>query len=121
MTINGQDFLIEESTVTAIQQAFSQSTLTSKQLVDYYLNRIETLNPILRAVVELNPDARYLAVIADEEREKARQNGRELGALHGIPVLVKDTIGTKDKMGTTAGLYALVGSVVVRDIRLWRG
>ncbi|XP_021753116.1 putative amidase C869.01 [Chenopodium quinoa] len=111
MANDGQDFPIEEATITAIHQAFSQNKLTCRQLVDYYLNRIETLNPILRAVVEINPDAQALADVADQERE----NGHQLGALHGIPVLVKDTIGTKDKMGTTAGSYALVGSVVARE------
>ncbi|XP_010690416.2 probable amidase At4g34880 [Beta vulgaris subsp. vulgaris] len=115
MTTNDQDFQFEEATITTIHQAFSQNTLTCTQLVDYYLNRIETLNPILRAVVEVNPDARALAKLADDERDNARGNGAELGALHGVPVLVKDTIGTKDKMGTTAGSYALVGSVVARD------
>lgn len=115
MATNGQDFPFEEATITAIHQAFSQNKLTCRQLVDYYLNRIETLNSILRAVIEVNPDARALADVADEERYNARQNGGKLGALHGIPVLVKDTIGTNDKMGTTAGSYALVGSVVARD------
>ncbi|KAL2937178.1 hypothetical protein RDABS01_020627 [Bienertia sinuspersici] len=115
MATECQDFQIEEATITAIHEAFSQNHPTCTQLVDYYLNRIETLNPILRAVVEVNPDARDLAKLLDEEREKARENGGVLGALHGIPVLVKDTIGTKDKMGTTAGSYALMGSVVARE------
>lgn len=105
------DFPVQETTIKAIHEAFSQKKLTCRQLVDYYLDRIETLNPILRAVVEANPDARSLANRADEERE----NGGVLGALHGIPVLVKDTIATKDKLSTTAGSYALVGSVVARD------
>ena len=38
-----------------------------------------------------------------------------MGELHGVPVLLKDSIATKDKLNTTAGSYALLGSVVPRD------
>ena len=44
-----------------------------------------------------------------------RTAGTVRSALHGIPFLVKDNIATKDKMETTAGSWALVGSVVARD------
>ncbi|KAH9624228.1 hypothetical protein KSS87_021654 [Heliosperma pusillum] len=115
MSSNDQHFQIQEATITSIQQAFSQNKLTSTQLVDLYLNQIETLNPILRAVVEVNPDARDIAKRADQDRHNSSENGIKLGALHGIPVLLKDTIGTNDKLGTTAGSYALVGSKVARD------
>lgn len=79
--------------------------------MEFYLNQIETLNPILRSVVEVNPDALDLADEAD------RRRGRDdLGrSLNGIPVLLKDTIATKDKLNTTAGSYALLGSVAARD------
>lgn len=69
---------------------------------------------MLRGVVEVNPDARDLADEADRERESNRDR-RSLGGLHGIPVLLKDSIGTKDKLNTTAGSHALVGSTVARD------
>jgi len=62
----------------------------------------------------VNPDARDQAKNADEERRENRGR-RSLGDLHGIPVLLKDTIGTQDKLNTSAGSYALVGSVVARD------
>ncbi|KAF5951616.1 hypothetical protein HYC85_009560 [Camellia sinensis] len=112
LTMNGQEFTIEEATIREIQQAFADNKLTSRQLVDFYLNRIQELNPVLRGVVEVNPDARDLADEADREKQS---NGGSLGDLHGIPLLVKDTIGTKDKMNTTAGSYALIGSEVARD------
>ncbi len=56
-TSNGQDFTIEVTSIEEIQRAFTENRLTSRQLVDYYLDRIEMLNPLLRSVVEVNPDA----------------------------------------------------------------
>uniref|UniRef100_A0A2N9HM64 Amidase domain-containing protein n=1 Tax=Fagus sylvatica TaxID=28930 RepID=A0A2N9HM64_FAGSY len=114
-TINGQDFTIEETSIEEIQRAFTENRLTSRQLVDYYLDRIETLNPLLRSVVEVNPDAQDQADEADRERGMKGDRSILLGELHGIPVLLKDTIATKDKLNTTAGSYALLGSVVPRD------
>lgn len=63
------------------------------------------------AVMQLNPDAVSIAEALDAEREA----GTVRGPLHGIPFLVKDNIASKDKMETTAGSWALVGSVVPRD------
>ncbi|KAL3522453.1 hypothetical protein ACH5RR_015287 [Cinchona calisaya] len=118
--MEGNSFTIEEATIEEIHQGFVQKKLTTRQLVDYYLQKIQTLNPILRGVIEVNPDARELADKADEEREAERKKnggglGTTLGELHGIPVLLKDTIGTNDKLNTTAGSYALLGSKVPRD------
>lgn len=113
--INGEDFTLEEATIEGIQRAFAESKLTSRELVDFYLDRIETLNPLLRSVVEVNPDARAQADEADRERGRTSNGDRLLGELHGIPVLLKDTIATKDKLNTTAGSFALLGSVVPRD------
>ncbi|KAK3028467.1 hypothetical protein RJ639_040036 [Escallonia herrerae] len=107
-------FPIEEATIKDLQSAFADNKLTSRQLVDFYIRRIKTLNPVLRAVIEVNPDAQELADKADRERNSNGERGW-LGELHGIPVLVKDTIGTRDKLNTTAGSYALLGSEVARD------
>ncbi|KAL7236981.1 hypothetical protein ACSBR1_020130 [Camellia fascicularis] len=107
------EFPIREATVRDIQIAFHQNKLTSKKLVQFYIREIERLNPVLRAVIEVNPDAVKLARKADLEREANATVSRSL--LHGIPILVKDNIATKDKMNTTAGSYALLGSVVPRD------
>ncbi|KAK4477200.1 hypothetical protein RD792_016414 [Penstemon davidsonii] len=110
--IYGHDFEIEEATIKDVQRAFTGKKLTSRQLVDFYLTRIESLNPVLRGVIEVNPDALHQAERADVERE--RNNGSR-PSLHGIPVLLKDSIATKDKLNTTGGSYALLGAVVPRD------
>lgn len=108
-------FTLHEATIEGIQRAFEDDRLTSRKLVEFYLRQIETLNPALRGVVEVNPDARDQADEADRRRRWSSGSDRRRGELEGIPVLVKETIATKDKMNTTAGSYALLGSVVPRD------
>jgi amidase len=76
-----------------------------------YLSRIASLNPLLHAVIETNPNAISIAQHLDSERRK----GQIRGPLHGIPILVKDNIATRDNMETTAGSLALVGSTVPAD------
>ncbi|KAJ1694894.1 hypothetical protein LUZ63_011592 [Rhynchospora breviuscula] len=105
-------FDFTEATVDSIQEAFRNRSLNSVQLVQHYLSMIRKLNPRLRAVIEVNPDALTLAAQADLDRERNQSNRNRL---HGIPILVKDNIGTADKLNTTAGSFALLGSVVSRD------
>ena len=111
--ITGYGFSIREATIHDLQFAFKQNQLTSRQLVEFYLGEIRRLNPILKGIIEVNPDALYEADKADHERNAKAP--KSLSGLHGIPILVKDTIGTKDKLNTTAGSFALLGSVVPRD------
>ncbi|XP_057966604.1 probable amidase At4g34880 isoform X1 [Malania oleifera] len=110
-----RSFPIREATVDDLQVAFKQNKLTSKQLVEFYLREIRRLNPVLRGVIEVNPNALDLADKADRERKLAKSPTGSLSKLHGIPILVKDNIATKDKLNTTAGSYALLGSTVPRD------
>ena len=63
------------------------------------------------AILELNPDLLQIASTLDAEREA----GTIRSPLHGIPFIVKDNIATKDNMETTAGSWALLGSIVPRD------
>ncbi|RID77420.1 hypothetical protein BRARA_A00337, partial [Brassica rapa] len=102
------------ATLEDIRLAFNEKRLTSKQLVEFYLEEISNLNPILFAVIETNPDALIQAENADRERE-LKDVTTELPFLHGVPILLKDLISTKDKLNTTAGSLALLGSVVRRD------
>ncbi|XP_049353921.1 probable amidase At4g34880 [Solanum verrucosum] len=106
-------FSFKETTIDNIHKAFKQNKLTSRQLVEFYLNEIQRSNPILKGIIEVNPDALILADKADQERKS--NASKSLSRLHGIPVLVKDNIATKDKLNTTAGSLALVGSIVPQD------
>ncbi|MDQ0652842.1 amidase family protein [Pseudomonas cedrina] len=79
--------------------------LTSADLVTYLQERIRKVDPQLRSVIELNPEA--LATARELDRERA--SGKVRGPLHGIPILLKDTIETAG-MQTSAGAFGLVGA-----------
>jgi amidase len=103
-----------EATVAQLQAEMAAGKLTSEQLTREYLARIAALDqsgPGVNSVIELNPDALNMAKQAD----KLRKQGKVLGPLHGIPVLLKDNIGTGDKMQTSAGSFALVGKPAKQD------
>ncbi|GCE12727.1 amidase [Tengunoibacter tsumagoiensis] len=102
---------IEEATIAELQAAMSQGKLTACQLTELYIERIQTLNPQLHAILEINPDALKIANALDQERASTGPRG----PLHGIPVLLKDNIATADLMETTAGSLALLGARPPRD------
>src|SRR5499427_4473500 len=109
-----QHFQYEEMTVAQLQAGMTSGKFTSHQLVQAYLARIAELDkkgPALRAVMEINPDALAIADSMDAERKAKGPRG----PLHGIPVLIKDNIDTADRMMTTAGSLALVGSKPPKD------
>jgi len=85
---------------------------SSLQVTNEYLRRIEKIDksgPALNAVIEVNPEAQQIAARLDAAPKNKR------GPLHGVPVLVKDNIDTHDRMTTTAGSLALMGSIAPRD------
>jgi len=103
-----------EATVAQLQAEMASGRLTSERLTQVYITRILALDqsgPGVNAVIELNPDALAMARHADA----LRRRGIVLGPLHGIPVLLKDNIDTGDRMQTSAGSFALVGSPALRD------
>ena len=105
---------LEEVSVQALQQGLGSGKFTARQLVEKYLSRIAALDrngPQLNSVIEVNPEALAIADALDKERESKGARG----PLHGIPVLIKDNIGTGDRMETTAGSLALVGGKPGRD------
>src|SRR3954453_16851926 len=105
---------LNEATVAQLQAMMAGGQLSSVQITQYYLDRINALDqngPGVNAVIELNPDALSLAANADAMRKK----GKVLGPLHGIPVLLKDNIDTGDQMQTTAVSFALVGKPAKKD------
>lgn len=103
-----------EADIRHLQRQMRLGRLTSTELTAGLLNRIKKLNPVLHAVIETNPDALRIA----HRRDAQRRAGRARGPLHGIPVLLKDNIATADRMETTAGSLALVGSEVPADAPL---
>jgi amidase len=107
-------FELEEATAVELQKRMESGQDTSRSICEKYMARIEALDkqgPTFRAVLEINPDALAIADSLDSERKA----GKVRGPLHGIPVLIKDNIGTADRMQTTAGSLALVGAVPARD------
>ena len=107
-------FDLEEATIADLQRRMERGEDTARSLVEKYTARIERLDrqgPALRSVIELNPDALTIADRLDAER---RQTGAR-GALHGIPILIKDNIATADRMTTTAGSLALEGVRAPQD------
>jgi amidase len=93
-----------EATIADLQSKMKSGKLTSRRLVEMYLDRIKEIDPKIRSVLELNPDAMAIADGLDKERKR----GKVRSMLHGIPVLIKDNIDTADKMHTTAGSLALL-------------
>src|SRR5262245_1644148 len=101
-----------EKTIPQLSALMASGELTSLELTRGYLKRIGDINPLIRAVIETNPNAESIAARLDNER---RQRRGLRGPLHGIPILVKDNIATDDQMQTTAGSLALVNSRVPGD------
>src|SRR6266498_2446323 len=113
-------FKWDEATIAELQAAMEAGKLTSRRLVEAYIQRIRLIDLSgvqLNSVIEVNPDALAIANSLDRER---RLNGIR-GPLHGIPILVKDNFATDDQMETTAGSLALLGSRVPRDAFVVKG
>ena len=105
---------MEELTISQIQEQMASGRLTARSLTEAYLAAIDQLDrhgPMLNAIIEINPDALAIAAALDAEREQSGPRG----PLHGIPVVLKDNIDTADKMMTTAGSLALLGSIAASD------
>lgn len=101
-------FDVEEATVAELQAKMRSGELTARKIAETYIARINEIDPKLRSVVEINPDAIAIADGLDRERKR----GKVRGPLHGIPILIKDNIDTADKMKTTAGSLALMDAPV---------
>lgn len=97
---------IGDATILELQRRMEQGRVSARTLVDWYEERISDSDGLIGSVIELNPAARTIAEALDVERGC----GKVRGALHGIPILLKDNVATDDGMGTTAGSLALVGA-----------
>src|SRR5262249_51222756 len=106
----------DEITLANLQAGMKSGKFTARSLTEKYLQRIAALDqdrqgPRLNSVIELNPDAE--AIAAELDREFRNKGPRS--PLHGVPVLIKDNIGTADRMKTSAGSLALAGSTPAQD------
>ena len=106
--------LMKEHTILELQSLMQSGKLTSRKIVEFYLERIkkiDTTGPRLNSIIEVNPDALKIADDLDAERKASGPRG----IMHGIPVVLKDNLDTADKMMTTAGSLALLGSIPSKD------
>jgi len=99
---------LNEITIAELGAKMRSGELTAVKLVEMYTARITEIDPKIRSVLEINPDAMEIAAKMDKERKR----GRIRSEMHGIPVLIKDNIETKDRMKTTAGSLALMDAPV---------
>jgi amidase len=112
-------FELDEITIPELQDGMKSGRFTARSLTEKYLARIDEIDkpdrdkrgPAINAIIEINPDALAIADALDQERKAKGPRG----PLHGIPVLIKDNIDTADRMMTTAGSLALVGSKPAKD------
>jgi amidase len=107
-------FELDEITVNGLQEGMVSGRFTAQSITEKYLARIESIDkhgPAINSVIEVNPDAMSIAKALDKERKQKHLRG----PLHGIPILIKDNIDTSDRMMTTAGSLALVGSRPPKD------
>jgi amidase len=107
-------FELDEITVSDLQDGMKSGKFTARSLVEKYSSRIAEIDkqgPAINSVLELNPDALSIADSLDEERKAKGPRG----PMHGVPVQIKDNIDTADRMMTTAGSLALVGSKPLQD------
>lgn len=111
------DRLVLEATAPQLQSDMQIGRYSGADLALYYLDRIRRLDTRLRSVIELNPDVLDEAVLLDSERAC----GQVRGPLHGVPILLKDNIGTGGRMRTTAGAVALSAACCDRDAHLVSG
>ncbi|MED4018784.1 amidase family protein [Sutcliffiella cohnii] len=114
MTIKFKEFFKEELTIYEIQLAMENGEITSRELIMFYLDRIAKYDqdgPKINCMLEINPDAIFIAEALDNERKTKGARG----PLHGIPVVLKDNIETKDSMHTSAGTIALENHLASND------
>ena len=107
-------FQFEEITIAELQKGYTNGDFTITEVVQSYLDRIQDIDqkgPQLNAIIQVNPDALVIAEKLDNELKE----GKSRGAMHGIPVIIKDNIDTHDNMFTTAGSRALEGSKPLED------
>src|SRR5438067_6980524 len=98
-------------TATELAQRIARRELSSAEVIDAHLARIDAVNPALNAVVRVLADeARAAAVLTDQRLA----SGETVGPLHGVPFTVKENIDMAG-LPTTWGVPALANALVPAD------
>ena len=113
VSAQSKPFTVVETSIPEMQKAMKDGRVTSRQLVEQYLQRIGLYNSQINAVITVNPKALEEADRLDRERKA----GKIRGPLHGIPVALKDNIHTND-LRTTGGAIAFENLVPPYDATL---
>ena len=92
---------IEHISATSLARAIRTGLLSSEEVVEHYLQRINALNGTLNAIVQ--PDSEG-AIAAARRADQQRASGMELGALHGVPITIKDSLDTAGMVSTAGTL-----------------
>ena len=103
-----EPFNIMETTIDEIHAAYRSGQLTSRQLVQMYLDRIEAYDqkgPAINSIITLNKMA---LEEADKLDASFKQSGSFAGPLHGIPIILKDQVDA-------AGFPTTLGSILMKD------
>ena len=111
------DFKFLEIDIITLHNGYKNGDFTIEEVTRAYIERIEKIDqngPKLNSIIEINPDAIKIAKLLDKEMKIKGLRGY----LHGVPILLKDNINTKDKMSTTAGSRALNGSKPLEDSKV---
>ncbi len=110
----GGGFDVMEATIADIHDALERGDITCRELVKTFIMRISTYDksgPAFNSIISINPDAMRLA----KEMDSRNLPRSQWGALHGIPVIIKDLMHTADRMPTTGGNLALNGMLTPDD------
>ncbi|KAF2121003.1 amidase signature domain-containing protein [Lophiotrema nucula] len=95
---------LSEATIVDLLEALDKRRTTSTELT--YIARINGVNAKVHAISQINPDVIEIA----QQRDAERENGTQVGLLHGVPIALKDVFSTTDRMHTTAGFSGLLGA-----------
>lgn len=108
------DDIVREISVDNIRLGYEEGDFSISEFTEASLQRIEAMDgqgSILRAMIELNPDALRIA----EELDQELRDGKSRGPMHGVPVVIKDVFATADQMETNAGSRSMAGTIATRD------
>jgi len=108
------DLDLDKIGIAGLRQRLVEGEITARALAQHCLDRIESRDGMVNAVIELNPEALAIA----DKLDQALAAGRPAGPLHGLPILIKDNIDTGDRMTTTAGSLVLEGTHAAADAPL---